>query len=555
MPSKKTRVLVIGLDGATFDLILPYIREGHLPAFKRMVEEGIWGDLESTQPPMTGPAWSSFMTGKNPGKHGIFDFMMRNPNGYDWITLNATHRTAPSFWNFLGAEDKKVVIFNIPVTYPPEKVNGVMVSGFLTPPQAKDFIFPAGVKDRMEKAGVSFAPFYMGENYSLGREDKFIREIERMTDETIRAIDFLMESEPWDLFAGVIQTPDILQHCLWQFEDENHPSYRENLRVKEVFLNNYKEIDAYIGSVLKRMDDQTILFIISDHGAGYIEKQFFVNNWLLDEGFLVLKKTTQTFLKKTLLKTGFTPMRLHKFLVSLGIDLSKAIANHRNEFFNNLNRWLLCLQDVDWTSSKAYAMGNSGFININLKGREPQGIVEPGRDYHRALDEIIEKLSALKDPHTGAPLVDRFLKGKEIYHGPLVSRAPDLFMVMKNYSYYARGDYLFNTNQAFGDLWLQSGSHRSNGILLGKGPGLRRGYNIRGASIMDIAPTILGLIGGLIPEDMDGKVLEALFTEEKRRGMELHYIPPERNIQKEKILTRSEQEAIRKKLNDLGYLG
>jgi predicted AlkP superfamily phosphohydrolase/phosphomutase len=555
MSSGKNRIIVIGLDGATLDLIHPYIREGYLPAFKKMVEEGIWGELASTVPPMTGPAWSSFITGKNPGKHGVFDFMMRNPEGYDWITINSTYRAGQAFWNLLGDQDRKVVVFNVPITYPPEKVNGVMVSGLLTPPGAKNFIIPPELKERMDNEVGPFTPHYPAGIYALGRENKFIREIELVTEGELKAIDFLMQKEPWDLFVGVIRSPDLLQHFLWHFEDKGHPFYRENPDVEGIFIRNYKRINDYLGGILKILDNHTTLFVVSDHGFGPIEKQFFINNWLLNEGFIVLKKTAQTVLKRGLYRMGLVPMRIHKLLSSLRVDLSKPLTQNRGRIFTRLSRWIiLTLQDVDWRASVAYGMGNMGFINVNLKGREPQGIVEPGKDYERVLDRISERLFALKDPRSRTSLVDQVLRGREIYKGPQVSKAPDLYVVMKNYTCHARGDYVFNTNRPLENLWLFSGNHRPNGILLGKGPGLKQGYHTLGANIMDIAPTVLGLMNGLIPEDMDGRFLEDLLTDDKRSETKLNYVSCYAETSEKASLMEAEQEAVRRELRSLGYL-
>jgi predicted AlkP superfamily phosphohydrolase/phosphomutase len=554
MSSDQLRVIVIGLDGATFDLVKPWAEQGHLPTFRRLMEEGSWGELQSTLPPMTGPAWSSFITGKNPGKHGIFDFMVRNPEGYDWITINATFRKGRSFWSFLEEDGKKLVIFNVPVTYPPEPVKGAMVSGFLTPPGAKDFIFPSELQEKLEREVGPFRPHYPGEIYSLGREEKFVQEIEQMTEGTIKTMRFLMEKEPWDVFVGVIQSPDLLQHCLWKFEDRRHPLYRENRRVAGAFLKNYQLIDRYLGEVLEGLDERTLLFVISDHGFNYIEKQFFVNNWLLEEGFLSLKRNFRTFVKKALFKMGIVPMKIHKISASLGIDLSKPLAKNREKLFTGLNQWVLSFEDVDWKRSRAYAMGNMGFINVNLKGREPQGMIEPGRDYEKVVDEISERLSLLKDPQTGAPLVSRILRNKDICWGPWASSGPDLFLVIKEYAYYPRGDYIFVSNHVVDDLWLVSGSHRDHGIFLSWGPGIRKGYKMTGANIMDVAPTLLGLLGGRIPVDMDGRCLMEILTEERRQGISLEYIAAVSESSPEASLSEKEQEDLRRQLKGLGYL-
>lgn len=546
--------MVIGLDGATLDLLRPWAVQGYLPSFRKLMEEGSWGELQSTIPPHTGAAWSSFITGKNPGKHGIFDFMMRNPKGYDWITINATHRNGQSFWKLLETRGKKAIIFNVPITYPPEHLEGVMVTGFLTPPGAKDFIYPPQLKARIEKEVGPFTPHYPGEIYALGREQKFIREIEVMTEKSIRTMDFLMEKEAWDIFVGVIQSPDLLQHCLWRFEDTGHPLYKENRQVRGSFLKHYQLIDRYLGRILEKLDDQTLLFVVSDHGFGHIEKQFFINNWLLEEGFLVLKKTPSTFIKKAIFDMGIVPMKIHKLLASVGIDLSKPLAKNSEKVLTGLNKWILSFEDVDWNRSQAYAMGNMGFINVNLKGREPQGIVEQGADHERVLDEISERLSCLSDPQTGTHLVNRILRNKEMCWGPRASQGPDLFLIVKDYAYCVRGDYLFITNRVFEDLWLISGSHRPNGILLCKGAGLKQGHLITGASIMDIGPTILGLMEGLIPEDMDGKFLLELLTEEKRKEISIQYISSDANASEETFLSEEEEELVRKQLKGLGYL-
>jgi predicted AlkP superfamily phosphohydrolase/phosphomutase len=554
MSTENLRVIVMGLDGATFNLILPWVREGYLPGFKRLMEEGTWGDLKSTLPPMTGPAWSSFITGKNPGKHGVFDFVIRNPEGYDWTLVNATYRKGQSFWNLLEHQGKKVIIFNVPVTYPPEPLKGIMVSGFLTPPGATDFIHPPELKQALEKEVGSFTPHYPGETYALGREEKFLLEIERMTHKTIQTMDFLMRNYSWDLFVGVIQSPDLIQHCLWKFEDIGHPQFTKHPRIQGAFLKNYQIIDRYLENLLGRLDDRTLLFIISDHGFGYIEKEFFVNNWLLEEGYLVLKKRIGTFFKKALFKMGIVPMRIHKFSASLGIDLSKPLAKNREKLFTGLNRWILSLADVDWKHSKAYAMGNMGFININLKGREPQGIVEPGREYESVVNHLSERLLALKDPQTGLPLVSRILRNQEICWGPKATAGPDLFIVMKDYAYHLRGDYLFSSNRTMEDLWLISGAHREEGILLGWGQGIRPGYQLKGATIMDIGPTILGLMGGDIPSDMDGKCLVELLTEKKRNGISIQYVSPNLEGSEETSLSEEEEEVLKKQLKSLGYL-
>ena len=547
MGSENFRVLVIGLDGGTFDLILPWVQKGHLPVFKKLMEEGVWGELQSTMPPLTGPAWSSFITGKNPGKHGIYDFMRRNPEGYNWITFNATQRSGISFWRLLGDYGKKVIVFNVPGTYPPEKVNGVLISGYLTPPKANDFVFPAELKRELEEEIGLRSTFYPGATYSLGREEKFIQAIGEMTDRTIRVMDFLMERFPWDCFVGVFQSPDLLQHCLWK--DLGHPTFGN------AFLRLYQKIDRHLGKLLSFLDERTILVILSDHGFGDLKKQIFLNAWLLSKGFLKLRPNLMGKIKKTIFNMGLVPMKIHQLSVRLGMDFSDKMMEKKKSLFSFLGRVVLSLEDVDWERTKAYAMGNMGYISINLQGREPQGCVKPGEDYRKTVNEITEALCDMKDPETGETIIDRVFLKEELYSGPHLSQAPDLFPVPREFRYHLRGDYVFISNHAIEKFWLISGGHRPKGIFMAAGKPIKKGLRVEGKGIMDIAPTILTYMGVPMPSDLDGQPLLDLFAEEFAHGLSARYVEPSREPESvEKALSKEDQEEIQKRLRSLGYV-
>lgn len=548
MSSEKLRVIVIGLDGATFDLILPWVREGHLPAFKRIIEEGAWGELQSTMPPLTGPAWSSFITGKNPGKHGIFDFMRRNQAGYNWITINATHRSGPSFWRLLSDHGKKVTIFNVPVTYPPEEVNGVMISGYLTPPKARDFVFPQGLRKDLEDQIGFHSTFFPGATYSLGREERFVRAIDEMTDRTIRIMNFLMDKFPWDCFVGVFQSPDLLQHCLWK--DLGHPF------LGRAFLNLYQKIDRYLGKLLSALDGQTMLLILSDHGFGDLKKQVFLNTWLLLKGFLRLKPTLTGKMKKAIFDMGIVPMKIHQLSARLGMDLSNELMENRDSLFSFLGNVTLSFEDVDWDRTRAYAMGNMSYIFVNLQGREPKGCVKHGRDYQKTLEEIEDQLYQMKDPETNEPIIEQVYRREDLYSGPHLPKAPDLFPMPKEFRYHLRGDYLFMSNHWIEKLWLISGFHRAKGILMAMGPNVRKGHRVEGKRILDIAPTVLSLMGVPIPSDMDGQCLFDLFEEDFSEKMApLYYQSGQEEKPEERNLSDEEQKEIRRRLKGLGYIG
>jgi predicted AlkP superfamily phosphohydrolase/phosphomutase len=547
MSSEALRVIAIGLDGATFDLILPWCREGRLPGFQAIMNKGVWAELESTVPPLTGPAWSSFMTGKNPGKHGIYDFMRRRPGDYRWDTINGTQRKGPSFWRLLSDAGKRVAVFNVPVSYPPEEVNGVMISGYLTPPRATDFIYPLSLKADLERETGMGSTFFPGATYSLGREEKFIRAVDEMTDRTARVMDYLMAREPWDCFVGVFQGTDLLQHCLWK--EMNHPL------LGKAFLDLYQRIDRYLQSLLDRMDDRTVLFVLSDHGFGDLKRQVFLNTWLLDQGFLKLKSGLAGRVKRAIFDLGLVPMKLHQLAVRLGLDLSDQMMENRESLFSFLGRVTLSLDDVDWPRTRVYAMGNMGYLSLNVVGREPQGCVRP-EDYEGTLIEIKEALAAMRDPESGEPVIDRVFRREELYHGPCAAEAPDLFPMPRDFRYHLRGDSLFLSRRWIENDWLISGFHRMNGIFFAQGRPIRSGGGLERKRIVDLAPTILACLGVPIPDDMDGAVVADLFTEEARVALAPRYCPAgESEGRGEKDLSEEEQREIRNRLQSLGYIG
>jgi len=423
----------------------------------------------------------------------------------------------------------------------------VLISGYLTPPKASDFVFPVELKRELEEEFGLRSTFYPGATYSLGREERFIQAIEEMTDRTIGVMDFLMKRFPWDCFVGVFQSPDILQHCLWK--DLNHPV------LGGAFLKLYEKIDGYLGRLFSSLDEQTILLILSDHGFGDLKKQVFLNTWLLSQGFLRLKPNLTGKIKKVLFNMGLVPMKMHQLSVRLGMDFSDKMMENKKSLFSFLGRVVLSMEDVDWERTKAYAMGNMGYISINLQGREPRGSVKPGDDYRNTLNEIMRSLYDLKDPETGEPIIDHIFLREELYSGPHLSDAPDLLPVPREFKYHLRGDYIFISNHAIEKFWLISGGHRPKGIFAAAGKPVKKGLRVEGKRIMDIAPTILTYMGVPIPFDMDGKPMLDLFAEEFSITQPPQYTEPSQELPlDEKILSEEDQEEIRKRLRSLGYV-
>ena len=240
--SKKARVFIVGLDGATFDLILPWIREGRLPSLSHMMENGVYGELKSTIPILTPAAWSSFMTGKNPGKHGIVGFFTREKEGYSVKVVNSTDRSAREIWTILSENGKKVGIVNVPLTYPPKSVNGFMITGMMTPPKSDNFTYPTLLKEEVEKVigGSTLDPLLT----SLEREDVFINELFGSTEKLAKISLLLIEKQELDLFMVVFNGTDYIQHRFWKYIDPQHSEYKAEKSVgyRKMFLQFYQKI-------------------------------------------------------------------------------------------------------------------------------------------------------------------------------------------------------------------------------------------------------------------------------------------------------------------------
>jgi predicted AlkP superfamily phosphohydrolase/phosphomutase len=237
------------------------------------------------------------------------------------------------------------------------------------------------------------------------------------------------------------------------------------------------------------------------------------------------------------------------------MDLSNDLMENRDSLFSFLGKVTLSLEDVDWKRTRAYAMGNMGYIFVNLRGREPEGVVAPGREYEETLREITDRLYEMKDPETKETVVERVFRKEDLYSGSSVSDAPDLFPMPRDFRYHLRGDYLFLSNHWIEKLWLISGFHRMNGIFMAMGGPVKKAYRLTGKKIEDIAPTILSCFGTPIPSDTDGKLMADLFVEEFSKTLVARYADFMQEGKQERTLSEEDQAEIRRHLKGLGYIG
>ena len=557
----------MGLDGGTFDILLPWMQSGLLPNLKKIYDNGVSGELQTILPPITASAWTSFYTGKNPGKHGIFEFLIKKENSYQEIPVNSTFCKSKTLWDHLAEGNKKVAVLNVPMTYPPKKVNGDMICGFLSQAQKKDFTYPPQLLTEVED---KFGPYYLYPkvadftvHYSEKNVEDFIDDCMKMSEYKFKVAHYLMEKNDYDVIVFHEMGTDRIQHWLWHIIDTSHPKHTKNLEQKFYgkILDYYRHVDEQIGKTLKLAGPQPSIFVVSDHGLGPVKRSVDLNVWLLEEGYITLKKSISTRIRYFLWKCGVTYQNLFAFyekILRLGI---KPKPGPPTEF---IKLWLkllhksplLSLSDIDWTKTKAYAKTSViGQIIVNLKGREPQGIVTPGEEYNHLLDEMVEKLKNLYDPQEGKQINGMVYTGQEAFQGLFSHNAPDIIYLPQASHYQSGNLIVFGANTPFVNFTGQCAAHTMEGIFMANGKHIKRGEKVKGANIMDLAPTVLYLMGCKVPSDMDGKVLKDIFKEDFLEQHPVEFIEPgegKEDVKKE--MSPEEEQKVMERLRNLGYI-
>jgi predicted AlkP superfamily phosphohydrolase/phosphomutase len=548
--------MIIGLDGVPLDIIQRWADGGHLPALRRLMQGGTVGHLRSTVPPTSGPSWSSFVTGMNPGKTGIYDFLYRREGTYSFPPVSASLRGGTTMWRYLSDAGCRVGVLNIPMSYPVEPIHGFMVSGWMTPYNATDFIHPPGLAAELE-AEIGNYRIYPTETFSEGRRESFLKASYELLDMRTRTALYLAQTRPWDVFMTVFFDTDRILHQLWHYLDPGH-TWRTDHEDKEPIVRDYfRQVDTSIGRLLEYADDETLVIVLSDHGMGRANNFIVLNNWLLETGLLRLKGDPWTRLKKLMFRSGFTLRNVHQVADRLG--LARQAEYVAGYFVDHLLKMVfLSFLDVDWSGSRAYSFGRHlGSIYVNVKGREPQGIVEPGAEYEAVRDEIERLAYEFRDPRTGRKLIGQVLRREEIYDGPFRDRAPDLILRPSEPSDIFFGLADFGHRDTVATVYRYSGMHRDYGMLIMNGPGIRKGSTIDGAVIHDIAPTVLHTMGLPVPADMDGHVLAEAFAGDYMDAFPIKIagLSAASGAASEADYTEEGEKEILERLQGLGYLG
>ncbi len=461
--SSHKRVLIIGLDCAEPSLIFDQYRD-EMPNLKRLAAQGVWGKLESTTPPITVPAWMASMTSKDPGQLGVYGFRNRADHSYEKMTTaNARAFTEPTVWDYLGRAGKQSFLLGVPPSFPPKQVVGGMVGCFLSPSTESKYTYPESLREEIAR----IAPNYMVDVPNFRTDDKpwLLGKIYEMTEEHFKVIKYLIKEKSWDFLMSVEIGVDRLHHGFWKYHDVTHPKHEPGNPLINSVHDYYVWLDKQIGSVLELLDDDTSVIVMSDHGAKKMDGGIAINEWLIQNGYLVLDEKPQ----------GIIPLEKAK---------------------------------VNWSKTRVW--GSGGYYSrvfLNVQGREPQGIIPPA-DYEKVRDELIAKISAIPDDK-GNPIATRVYKPQDIYRATK-NIPPDLIVIFGDLYWRAVGSLGLNALYTFeNDTGPDDANHAQYGMFIYYDPKRNLGgREIQGAQLYDIAPTVLDEFGMTVPSDMIGKTIK-----------------------------------------------
>ena len=461
MSSTASRALVIGLDCAAPQLVFDQWLD-QLPTIRGLTERGAWGVLRSCDPPITVPAWSSMTASRSPGSLGFYGFRNRRDHSYDKLTFADSRSVrVPRVWDLLSTRGRPVIVLGVPQTYPVSRVNGVMVSCFLTPDtETSQYTYPAGLKGEIE----ALVGRYLVDvrNFRTDDKDRLLAEIEEMTEKRFRVAEHLLETRPWDLFFMVEMGTDRIHHGFWRFTDSEHRLYEAGNQYEQAMLDYYRALDAKLGRLLRFADEDTAILLVSDHGAKRMDGGICVNEWLRREGYLHLKEEPDG-------PTRLTP------------DL------------------------IDW--SRTTAWGEGGYycrLFLNVEGREPEGIV-PADQYERVRAELKDRLEGLGDDQ-GRPIGTLAHRPEELYVEAL-GVAPDLLVYFGDLYWRSIGQVGTGTVHVFeNDTGPDDANHAHEGLYILVADGVEPG-RAEERDLRDVAPTLLRLLGEEVPADMEGTSL------------------------------------------------
>jgi predicted AlkP superfamily phosphohydrolase/phosphomutase len=493
---KAPELSIVGLDAATFDVIDPLVEAGDLPNLGALLERGARGTLRSTTHPLTPLAWTTMVTGVNAGRHGIWDFAERTAGGYGLSLVNGSHSCAPALWTRLSAAGRRVGVVNVPFTWPAPELNGFAIAGLDAAAREDGMTTPRDLVDELQ---ARFGRLLLDHSFPVDRVGRLDLDlVRRVCAQRVAIVDELVTRYSPELLLTVFMAADHVHHLAWPDWEERGPGSD----VAAV----YRILDDALGDLLDRLGSDGNVLVVSDHGGGALDGVVNLNAWLAENGYLTYARRPGGGIGKQLFE--------------LRRRLPEQLRYSAKQRFPRLRERAYRLQApsaVDWAQTRAFAYGIFGNVVINVAGREPLGTVQAGDEYERQRDELIERLGALRSPD-GDAIVAAVHRREDLFAGPELDKIPDLIVEFHDYAWLGKGN-LTRRTPVFGDgveirahpSRRYAGSHRPDGVCVLAGPAARPGAELSGASLLDVAPTVLYLLGEAIPTELEGRLLaEAL---------------------------------------------
>jgi len=455
----KRKVLVIGLDCAPSSIV--FDQKDELPVLRELIENGLYGNLRSSDPPITIPAWMVMCTGMDSGQLGLYGFRHRRDYSYKniWIATSQSIKEK-TVWDIIGEHGGQSTLVSVPPSYPPKPVAGNLISCFITPGQEKDYTYPVQLKEEIES---KFGPYIFDVVFRTEEKDKLLDQIYSMTEKRFQVMNYMIRHKPWDFFMFVEIGVDRIQHAFWKYMDSEHHLYVPGNKYENAIMDYYKDLDKKLGELISNVPGDTAIVVVSDHGAKRMKGAFCINEWLIEQGYLAVKAKPES------------PISL-----------------------DNL--------EIDWSRTKAWGWGGYyARIFLNIDGREPQGIINP-EHYEKERDALVEKLMSLQGPN-GEAWRTRVIKPQE-YFKVLNGDYPDLMVYFDDLYWRSAGTLGHGTKYLLeNDTGPDDAVHDQEGIYILYDP-KNKTHKRKDTQIIDIAPTVLNLMGIPVPDDMKGHVIE-----------------------------------------------
>jgi len=458
------RLMIIGLDCATPQLVFDKWRD-RLPNLKSLMDRGSWGNLRTTSPPITVPAWTAMMTSKDPGQLGFYGFRNRSSHGYDELYFaNNDYVNEKRVWNYLSRARKSSLILGVPQTYPPKPLRGAIAASFLTPNKESDYTYPKEVAAELD--ALADGDYVIDvKDFRTNNKDWLIDQVYVMTERRFKVVRNWITERDWDFFMFVEMGIDRIHHGFWRYMDPEHRLYEPGHKYQNSIRDYYEFVDAQIGKLLEVRPEETAIMVVSDHGARNMVGGICINDWLIDKGYLVLKEpvTEPTKLKPDM---------------------------------------------IDWPSTRVWAEGGYySRVFMNVKGREPQGVI-PADEYESFRSQLLEEIAAIPDEKGND--IGTVVKRPEEMYREVKNIAPDLFVYFGDLDWRGAGTVGMGSLHIFeNDTGPDDANHDWEGIFIFHDPRNEGGgKRIEGLEIYDIAPTVLSMFDVKTPEDMIGKAID-----------------------------------------------